>query len=203
VTLLQNEAEKVMRTNQRLSAALRRLLDSSAHVERQRISQLLREIQGLAISLADSPATDEIGLSLEVDLAVDSPFRRAFWVEPARFPPLDLTGFEPDAKERLDAFRQLAALHRLDWGGMRERIHQVLTTDLAPTLGDLLSLHPPEAGVIEVVAYVQIAAEDGHLIDSQARETVLVPLGGPSGGALLATIPLVTFVPDRGNGHAR
>lgn len=203
VTLLQNEAEKVMRTNQRLSAVLRRLLDSRARAERQRISQLLREIQGLAVSLSDSPSTSEIGLSLEVELAVDSPFRRAFWIEPARLPSLDLTGFEPDAGERLDAFRQLAALHRIDWNGMRERIHQALAADLAPTLGDLLSLHPPAAGVVEVIAYVQIAVEDGHLIDSQASETVLVPLGGASEGALLATIPLVTFVPDRRNGHAR
>jgi hypothetical protein len=201
VTLLQNEAEKVMRTNQRLSAVLRRVLDSRAHAERQRVSQLLHAIQGLAVSLADSPTTGEIGLSLETELSVDSPFRRAFWVEPARLPALDLTAFEPDTQERLDAFRQLAALQRLDWSGMRERIHQVVATDLAPTLGDLLSLHPPEAGVVEVIAYVQIAAEDGHMIDPQATETVIVPLGGSSDGALLATIPLVTFLPDRRNGH--
>src|SRR5205823_2088548 len=55
VTLLQNEAEKVMRTNQRLSATLRRLLDARAHAERQRVAQLLREIRGEAVSLADQP----------------------------------------------------------------------------------------------------------------------------------------------------
>lgn len=203
VTLLQNEAEKVMRTNQRLSATLRRLLDSRAHAERQRISQLLREIQGLAVSLADSPQVEQVGLSLDVELAIDSPFRRTFWTEPARFEKVDLRSFKPEAGERLDAFRQLAALHRLDWSEMRERIHRVLATELAPTLGDLLSLHPPKGGMVEVIGYVQIAAEDGHLIDAQSRETVLVPFVGVGGGALLATIPLVTFIPERRNGHAR
>ncbi len=45
VTLLQNEAAKVMRTNQRLSTSLRRLLDARAHAERQRIARLLQEIR--------------------------------------------------------------------------------------------------------------------------------------------------------------
>lgn len=203
VTLLQNEAEKVTRTNQRLSTALRRLLDSRAHAERQRISQLLREIQALAASLAEIAEVESIGISLETELAIDSAFRRGFWTAPARFEQLELTAFEPDDHERLSAFRSLAALHRLDWSEMRERIHQALATEMTPTLGDLLSLHPPEAGVVEVIGYVQIAAEDGHSIDPRQKETVIVPLGGSSGRALLATIPLVTFIPERRNGHAQ
>lgn len=203
VTLLQKEAEKVMRTNQRLSATLRRLLDARAHAEHQRISELLRDVRTLAMSYTATPQSDDVGLSLDLDLAIESPFRRTFWSEPARFEAVALTGFEPDAAERQDAFQQLAALRRLNWNEMRENIHRMLALELAPTLGSLLSIHPPDAGVVEIVGYVQIAAEDGHLIDAEARETVYIPPHGAKGSALVATIPLVTFTPERKNGDAR
>jgi hypothetical protein len=51
VTLLHSEADKVMRTNQRLSATLRRLLDSRAHSERLQIARLLSEIRSHAVAL--------------------------------------------------------------------------------------------------------------------------------------------------------
>lgn len=203
VTLLQREAEKVMRTNQRLSATLRRLLDARAHSENQRISQLLREIRSLAISYAAAPQSDAIGLSLDLDLAIESPFRRAFWTQPTRFEAVEIIGFAPDDAERREAFEQLAAMRRLNWGEMRENIHRMLVLESAPTLRSLLSIHPPEAGVIEIVGYVQIAAEDGHAIDPDARETVFVRAPDPGARPLAVTVPLVTFMPDRSNGHAR
>jgi hypothetical protein len=202
VTLLQHEAEKVMRTNQRLSATLRRLLDARSHAERQRVAKLLQDIQALAVTYSGAPESTEVGLSLEVDLAIDSPVRRTFWIDPPRFESVDLSGFQPDAGERLAAFQQLAALKRLNWHEMRDRIRHVLMTEYAPTLGELLKVHPAEAGVVEVIGYVQIAAEDGHLIDAGKTETVMVSSGSPGAAPLLVTVPQVTFVPRR-NGHAQ
>jgi hypothetical protein len=202
VTLLQNEAEKVMRTNQRLSATLRRLLDARAHAERQRIAELLRDIRSKAIALAGDAVLEEIGLSLALDLAIDSPFRRKFWTEPSRFEMMELTWFRPDENERLAAFQQFAALQRLNWAEMRARIRQMLTLEHAPTLHDLLELHPADGGVVEVIGYVQIATEDGHLVDPIARETVVVAASDDAGGNIALNIPLVTFVPHR-RAHAR
>ncbi len=86
---------------------------------------------------------------------------------------------------------------------MRDRIRHVLAIEYAPTLGTLLKVHPPEGGVIEVIGYVQIATEDGHLIDSHARESILVSAQAPGTRPVLLTLPRVTFTPERRNGHAR
>lgn len=202
VTLLQSEAEKVKRTNQRLSASLRRLLDVRAHAERQRIAKLLQEIQVLAADFAESPDSTEVGIQLDLDLAIESPFRRTFWVDPPRFEDIDLSNFEPDAAERNAAFAQLAALKRLDWHGMRDCIRHMLAIHHSPTLKQLLELHPAEAGVVEVIGYIQIAADDGHSIDSALMETVVVSSGPQGNHFFRVTIPRVTFHPAR-NHHAK
>ena len=179
------------------------MLDTRAYAQRQRIAQLLRELQSSAIQLAGSPETEEIGLCLELDVAIESPFRRTFWTEPPRFDTVDLTEFTPDAKERQTAFQQLAELRHLNWAAMRFRVRQILALKETPTLGDLIHTHPPEGGVIEVLGYLQIAAEDDHLIDACNTENVVVPADKPGGRPILLTLPRVMFVPSRRNGNAR
>lgn len=203
ITLLQNEAEKVMRTNQRLSATLRRLLDVRAHAERQRIAKLLQEIQVLAADYAGAPDSSEIGVCLDLEIAIDMPFRRTFWIDPPRFASVDLSCYEPDADERRTAFQQLADMKCLNWQKMRDRIRHMLTIENAPTLSELLDVHPAEAGVIEVIGYIQIAAEDEHLIEPRSTETVVVTSESTSNSSIVVTIPRVTFVPERRNGHAK
>lgn len=202
VTLLQSEAEKVKRTNQRLSASLRRLLDVRAHAERQRIAKLLQEIQVLAADLSAPSDSSDVGMHLELELAIDSPLRRSFWVDPPRFEDVDLSNFDPDPAQRAAAFEQLAALKRLDWQVMRDRIRHILAIDDAPTLKQLLEVHPAEAGVVEVIGYIQIAADDGHSIDSSHTESVVVSSPSQEGLSFAVRIPCVTFQPARSN-HAK
>jgi Protein of unknown function (DUF3375) len=203
VTMLQAEAEKVMRTNQRLSTTLRRLLDARAHSERRRVAQLLREIRSLAVSLSPEPPRDTVGIDVEVDLDIESPFRRTFWSEPARFETMDLTDFEADEDDRLAAFRRLASMNRLDWRTMRGRIREIIRQKSAPTLGELLDEHPPDGGVIEVLGYLQIARDDGHLVNPEAHESVVVQPTSNGGRPIELAIPLVTFTANRRNGRAR
>ena len=203
VSLLQREAEKVMRTNHRLSATLRRLLDSRTHAERERVAQLLRAIRGQAVTLGGEDGCSDIGLDIDCELGIDSPMRRAFWAEPPKFDSVDLTSFEPDVDARREAFEQLAALHSINWNELRVRIRQTLTLEDAPTLERLVALHPAEGGVVEIIAYLQIATEDGHLIDRNETETLLVKSERPAGHSILVTVPKVTFLTHRRNGHAK
>lgn len=207
ITFLQSEADQVMRTNQHLSASLRRLLDTRAHAERQRLARLLQEIRAQAVALADDPPCDELGLELEIDLAIESPFRRTFWSEPHHFEHVDLSDFEADESQRLEIFHRLAAMHRLDWREMRSRIRSIVDFKPGSTLGDLLHAHPPQGGVIEVLGYLQIARDDHHQLDCAAHEEILIPPQRNGDRPLLLTVPLVTFVSEtvvaeRGNGHA-
>lgn len=191
IPLLLNEAERVSRTNQKLSTALRRLLDARAHRERRRSAQLMQEICGLAASTADDPPTD-VGLDLEVSMQIESPFRRSFWSEPQRFETVDLTEYDVDDETRRAAFERLAAMHRLDWSTMRSRVADLTRLRPASTLGDLLEEHPPRSGAVEVLGYLQIARDDGHFVDPQATEEIRIPAGNDH-RMLLITAPLVTF----------
>lgn len=175
-------ADKVMRANQRLSGTLRRLLDARAHAERQRIATLLREIRMQAARLAADPPRDEIGLALDLEPDIESPMRRSFWSEGARFGESEPVVYEADAAALLEAFGHFAAMHRLDWRALRQRIRQLVADRGAGTLADLLEAHPPDGGVIEVLGYLQIAQDEGHLVNRQTTQEVRVPamaLAGP------------------------
>ncbi len=194
VPLLLAEAEKVMRTNQRLSATLRRLLDMRSARERQRVAQLLREIRGLAASLGTAPLRETVYLETETGVEIKSPLARSFWSEPPRFEKVDLTERAADDDRRFEAFRALASYHRLDWRNMRSRVKDTVARGGSSTLGGLLDEYPPEAGVVEVLGYLQIAREDGHLIRQDAVEEIVLPQSDARRAALAVTVPLVTFI---------
>lgn len=203
ISLLQSEAEKVIRTNQRLSTTLRRLLDARGHAERQRIAQLLQEIRSLAVSVASHPPRHSVGLDLEVDLALESPFRRTFWSAPVQLEVVDLVNFQADDQQRRAIFGDFAALKALDWKSMRHRIREMLDLRPDPTLGELLQEYPLKAGVVEVLGYLQLAQDEGHLIHSELQEEVIVPPIPPSARKLRLIVPLITFLPKDRNGHAK
>lgn len=202
VTLLQKEAEKVMRTNQRLSATLRRLLDARVFAERQRVNRLLLEIQNLAISYGGESTDEELGVTLDLSTAIESPFRRSFWIEPPRFESMDLSNFEPDAAERHGVFEDFAALKHLNWNQMRDNICHLLSVEHAPSLTELFKLHPASSGIVEVIGYLQIANEDGHLIDPATKESIVITDDKIHDHGYVVTVPHVTFLPKRINGHA-
>lgn len=202
VPLLLAEAEKVMRTNQRLSATLRRLLDSRSASDRQRLAQLLTEIRSLAAARADSPPDETLGVEIDIGISFSLPLSRSFWSTPPTFTTLDLTEHAVDGDRRLEAFRMLAGMHRLDWGAMREHIKAVVGHEGTATIGQIVETYPPRIGVVELLAYLQIARDDGHLVSRQSTEEVCVRPRNGSGAALQVTIPLVYFMaPQRGT-HA-
>lgn len=108
VPMLLAEAEKVMRTNQRLSATLRRLLDSRSAADRQQLAQLLVEIRSLAATRAESPPNESLGVEIDTGISLALPLSRSFWSVPASFAAIDLTEHPVDDDRRLEAFRMLA-----------------------------------------------------------------------------------------------
>lgn len=192
VPLLLAEAEKVVRTNQRLSATLRRLLDARARRERQRVAQLLREIVGLASKLAGRPL-DNVGVEVDTKIEIASPFARTFWSAPARLATVDLTEHVGDEQRRADAFQSLAKLRRLDWRTMRSHVREAVARHGSVTLGGLLADHPPQAGVTELLGYLQIARDDGHHVSRDAVEEIILPDLDATRPALAVRAPLVRF----------
>ena len=194
VPLLLAEAEKVMRTNQRLSATLRRLLDVRARRDSKRVALLCADILGLAASMAADPSRTEVGVDVETRIGIASPFARTFWSEPHRFTAVDMNEREAGQERRAEVFRVLAEMRRLDWRRMRERVNAAIARHGSVTLGDLLAEYPPDAGVVEVLGYLQIARDDGHNISRDAVEEVVLPCSRRAGQALTIAMPLVRFV---------
>lgn len=202
VPLLLAEAEKVMRTNQRLSATLRRLLDSRSAADRQRLAQLLAEIRSLAAGRAESPPDESLGVQIDTGISFGLPLSRSFWSTPASFTAIDLTEHTVDDDKRLEAFRLLAGMHRLDWRSMRQHIASVAGKHGTATIGQIIEDYPPRVGVVELLAYLQIARDDGHLVSRENTEQVRVRAQAPSERDIQVTVPLVHFVASPRGTHA-
>jgi len=202
VPLLLAEAEKVIRTNQRLSATLRRLLDLRSAADRQRLAQLLAKIRSLAVARAESAPDESLGVKIDTGISFGLPLSRSFWSTPASFTVIDLTEHAVNDDKRLEAFRILAGMHRLDWRSMRQHIAAVVEKHGTATIGQIIENYPPRVGVVELLAYLQIARDDRHFISRQSTEQVHLWAQAPSERDLQVTVPLVHFIASQRGIHA-
>lgn len=166
------EAQKVIKTTQRLSTTLRRLLDTRAAAGRMRLARLLRDIRRTASQLADEPPEDQISIDIEHELDITNVSERTFWTPAVRFDSTSMHEAEPDEDDRVAAFKTLALMRRLDWSAMRRTIHIQLGKRDQLSLVELLEENPPDGGVIEVLGFLQIAHDDGHRVDTETRDVV-------------------------------
>ena len=178
-------------------ATLRRLLDSRAHRDRQRVATLLRELIGAAAVVSGAPPKDSVGIQMETKVEFGLPFSRTFWCEPQQFAAVDLIEMNADEDRRAAAFRALAQMRRLNWRAMRGRIAKATDLTGSITLSQLLAAYPPEAGAIEVLGYLQIARDDGHIVREDVHEELVLPATKAGGRPMFVTLPLVTFTVNR------
>lgn len=197
ISNLAAEAEKVMRTTRRLSSTLRRLLDTRASTSRLRLATVLREIQAAAVRHAESlPAVGQPAIGLEVFTELDlyNVFHRTFWQSPVEFDDVAITNDEPDEDDCLVAFRGLAEMQRLDWDTMKSNINSLVQTRQRLTLPELLEIHPPASGSLEVLGYIQLAHDEGHEVDGRHVEVTMLDLDH---GPREYEIPRVVFLAER------
>ena len=140
------EGERVVRSNERMAASLRRALKSAANGEDQRLRELIREIQQLALACRTSPPPDEYFCDVSGPLQVFASFSGSLW-QP------DLTGhvahnlvFDSGALDRqvLERFRALADLNL---ARLREKVQTCLLADDSILLSSrgpaVVVQHPP------------------------------------------------------------
>lgn len=169
---LSAEAEKVLDTTRRLSGTLRRLLDSRISSSRLRLAKILRDVQTAALEHSEAPP--ELGIDTFTELELSNVSARSFWEAPITFDELKPTEENEDDDQRLLAFRELAALQRLDWERMRLNIRTALESRDVISLPDLINLHPAKSAGIELLGYIQLAHDDGHLVDESATDIIQV-----------------------------
>tara|TARA_R110002096_G_scaffold114770_11_gene248848 strand:+ start:938 stop:2404 length:1467 start_codon:yes stop_codon:yes gene_type:complete len=187
------QANQVMRTVQRLSGTIRRFLDTQVAAERRKLTELIGEIQALVVANADQPPGEEFSIEVEIKPEFQTPMSREMWSEPPtinRLSVSDATGSTELADAEFDLFVQM---RRLDWSDMRSKIRHLTQRDEAASLPRLLQENPPKSGAVEVLAYVQIAQDDGHIVKPDEQEEVELPPGELFHGKRILTIPRVIF----------
>ncbi len=182
VPSLTAEARKVLRTYQRLSTTLRRLLDRDTRGSRQRLASVLDEIRSMGVQLADDP-NREASCSFAMDQlpSIALPLERPVWSPPTEFGKVKMQTSVMDDDDRLAAFSDLAMMKSLDWNRLRKQI-AAATTDQDVSLQDLLqhsdSIETPGAShdAVDVMGLIQIAHEDQHPINHHVRYRLRVRL---------------------------
>lgn len=204
VPLLAQEAQKIMRTNHRLTTTLRKLLDSRNIKQRQRISELLKEIQSLGMELAALEDIDNlpdgIGISLELKADIESPWRYSFWTAPEEFQIPEVSTFQADSDQQKKAFDMLAQMKRINWDKLKSNINDVIAKQGSVTLKDLIAQYPLESGAVEVLCYLQLATEQNHIVSATAKEEICIMNNNRKQPELVLTIPLVRFVKQKKGG---
>jgi hypothetical protein len=156
---LRVEGAKVLASNERLVAQLRRILDIRESAERKEVSRLLQEIKSLAHQTREMPIQSEL---LETDgaLAMNSLMSKTSWTPPT------IVEFGGDLQvdeggDYHDALEAFLRLHPVDFDKLRDNIREFLQTRVQVSLPELLSEYPPRNGILEVLAYLVIAEGDG------------------------------------------
>lgn len=165
------EADKVMRTTARLSATLRRLLDSRAAAHRARLAQVLADIRKLAMQLRESTPVG-CGISIVAEAEIQSPLTRPFWIPEPSFESCDMAMHTADHSHAKRMAAVFARMPRLDFQKLRQQVRDATLEGNECTLQELLQSHPSELGMVELLGYLQIAHDDGHEIDLAQYDVV-------------------------------
>ena len=181
--------EVTQRTVARLSAELRRYLDDKAWLENRRIMEILRETEARALQVRDrqpgGPFMELDEAAPDVRLVMDRPL------------------FSPPLKPQLDAILQLPSADDIpadalfdrvyvDKERLASRIRRLLQRRAQVSLAEVVTEHPVEHGLAELVSYLSLASDDpAAIIDEQRRETIVWT--DAEGRRRRASVPLVIF----------
>jgi hypothetical protein len=190
-TRLLVEGERVVRSNERMAATLRRALEAAVTGEDRRLRELIREVQQLALACRTSPPSDDSFCELAGPSDAFASFSRTFW-QP------DVAGHIAGLLEfgggQLDvaALARFRALADLNLARLRDRVRTCLVADDSVLLSDVLRRFPPQDGILEVVGYLVVASQDAqHYVANDQR--VDVEFNGNSGDAEHWSVPEVLF----------
>jgi flagellar motility protein MotE (MotC chaperone) len=181
--------EHAQRTVAMLSQQLRRFLDDQAWLENRRIMEILRGVEASALAVREVPPTGEFMTMAETAADIELPMERPLYAPSVKTMLAGLTLEQGD--EAVDA-EALYAQFVIDKAALAQHIRQALQQRTQITLAELLVQHPLQKGLAELVAYLQLAAEQGAAVADDAQEdTVSWPM--PDGRIKRARLPRVIF----------
>ncbi|MHB8077211.1 DUF3375 domain-containing protein [Desulfosporosinus fructosivorans] len=154
-----NASAHVQETVAALSQQLRRYVDENFLEEERRINQLVREIEGKAVAIRNTPPPDwsmEIdGIKPEISLPLDRPL-----FSPPQRPELkdDIMDAGSDDVPAEALFSQVY----VDKEKLKDRIGYLLQSQDRITLSQIIGHFPLELGLSELITYLVIASESSQ-----------------------------------------
>jgi len=188
--------DHTQRTVADLSKQLRRFLDDQAWLKNRRIIDLLRGIEAKALALRDSPPSSTSFFEIhETAAAVALPFERPLFTPPFK-PNLAATILESSDLE-IDA-SALFAVRLVDKTALASYVKQALRDTGQVTLRQLVASRPPEHGLAEIVAYLELATGTAFsvAVDDSTEDLLEWSAKGENGESFRksARLPRVIFL---------
>jgi hypothetical protein len=191
---LLDAGERVNQSNRRLAEHLRRVVDTRNVTESRRVQALARDIKHRVSQLEDDLAPLMIQrtfMTIEGDPLVDLPMERPLY-EPTE--QVVATERPRSASTVIDT-EMLVALYDtfyIDESALKYNIERLLMSHAEFTLAELVNSYPITQGMVELVAYVLIAAgAPDHSI--QHHETDVITLTSEGRYKRSVTIPRLIF----------
>ena len=164
--------EKVIKSNHRLSEQLRKILDEKNFLENQRVVELIRDIEQIALDIIERNPIDKDFIFLEGNPDVELIMDRPLWM-PVQKPSFRdiLIEVGQDELKMDDLFNQFF----IDETELKQRIHNFILYCPKITLEEVIEKFPIKRGISELIAYFKIASEGGkHIIDDENQIYIIV-----------------------------
>lgn len=174
VSHLLREGEKVVESHQRMSGNLRRVLDTTHLTERRRLGELLQEIRQAALAVRDQPPDGDDFFSVEDFPEVFASMTRPVWQEPDSVASNKAVE-EQENELALDDLRRFRNLPQIRLQELRRNIETCLARDDTVTLQQVLDLFPPRHGMMEVIGYLAVAANEPRHFVGEESEVIQLP----------------------------
>lgn len=176
---LRREQEKVGDSTQRLTANLRRALETARMADRRRIRELVSEVQTLAMAVRDRPPPRDGFFEVEMPPRVWAGASKPLWEEGNVVAGVDglLSGVQEAGDEILSSFQNMP---HLSLELLRENVETCLAEDAYMLLSQVLRRFPPKHGLLEVLGYFVIAVQEHerHAVMPNSMDTISMPDGG-------------------------
>jgi hypothetical protein len=181
----------VMNVARQLSSQLRRFLDDRVLLENRRIVEIFKKIQEHALEIRNNtPKGNFMELdksSVDISLMMERPL-----YSPKRKTALVSSGLQNgDETAGLLDVDALFVQNYVDISRLKDNIEHALRHSAQITLGELLAKFPPERGLAEVLAYMNIAARRGSVFDESESESLV--WRNQLGRSVEAKVPRVIF----------
>ncbi|MCF8125382.1 MAG: DUF3375 domain-containing protein [Desulfotignum sp.] len=169
--------EHTQRTVAKLSGQLRRYLDDQAFLENKRIMQVIQQIEARAVRLRDQMPQGSIMTMDETSPDILLPMERPLYKIPVKPKITDTVSLGDGSNIPADMLHDIVFVDRLK---LKQRIRNALQTRDQVFLAQILSDHPLEKGLAELVTYLTLAAEDDNawFDDSLTHQAVWTDAAG-------------------------